>query len=413
MGLLGTSAQAFTDNFLKTYMAIGEDRRAEASQKIAEKMRNAQMLEMQQQEALRQAQMREIQAQTAQRENALQQDASMYQDMANLPVQVNMKGLMSSGIIDPKTQSSDPRALQQIASGQMPTGYNVGLLGAPTTQDQLNVLTKYNPEKALSIRAQMENTTSNNEMRLALEQLRQQGANNRQAIKINVGGGGMSYGDKIAIKDRYKSLSKAETKAQDSIFKVEQYDTLIDSLQKGNVGGFEGGIKAFLAPVAESLGIDVSGKMGEAQAFKLMSRALIGDMRLDLVGSGPVSDAEQKLLSKLSGGDINVSRKAATDLFKIYRSRATNNITQYHNQYDLLSKRYPDIKGTFMRFDDVVGKNEAQPQKNSSRDTSQLKTYISTNASKFSQTDLLTKMRNAGWSDAEIAAEWRAYSGKR
>jgi hypothetical protein len=47
MGLLnGISAQAFTDNFLKTYMAIGEDERAKEATNIAQQMAQAKLEEI-------------------------------------------------------------------------------------------------------------------------------------------------------------------------------------------------------------------------------------------------------------------------------------------------------------------------------------------------------------------------------
>jgi len=174
----------------------------------------------------------------------------------------------------------------------------------------------------------------------------------------------MSFAEKTAIKNRFTTLGKAEEKALEAVPKVQQYDAMIKALERGDVGGVEGGVKAFLAPVAESLGLDPNGKMGEAQGFKLMARAMVAGMRLQLIGPGPMSDAEQKLLAQLSGGDVYVARAAARDLFKLYRSKAANDIKNYHKTYDLLNKKYPEIKDTFMRFDDEVGGDstgEAKP----------------------------------------------------
>lgn len=399
MGLLGTSAQAFTDNFLKTYMAIGEDRRAEASQKIAQQMAQAKIAEMQQQEAIRQAQIREIQAQAAQRENAVQQDASMYQDMANLPVQVNMKGLMSSGIIDPKTQSSDPRALQQIAIGQMPTGYNVGLLGAPTTQDQLNVLTKYNPEKALSIRAQMENTASNNEMRLALEQLRQEGANRRQDIKIHVGGGGDGYSkeERDIVKPIFSKMPELQKNAREAVFKIDQYKQLSNMLERG-AGGIEGGLKAALAPIAEYMGVDSKG-MSEAQAYQLIARAGAGSMRLQLIGPGQVSEYEQKLIQKLSGGDIRISREAARDLFRFYSAQSRQSITNYNDSVDSLVKAgYSKIGDVYKKIDTGAAKDTAT----TSRDITSGVSYLKQSKNRDDAKARIRALSSKGWSKDEL-----------
>jgi len=420
MGLLGTSAQAFTDDFLKTYMAIGEDERAENAEKLAREQFTVWQQMQQAQKQQMEAQNREIQAQAAQREYALQQDASMQSDMMNLPVTINQRGLMNSGIIDPKTQSSDPVALKQVAMRQRPAGLLGGELAQPSFEDKLGVLGKYDPKAALgiqgSIEAQREKVqpySNPYDINVGGKRVRVQKnlvtgqekpvVEDKSTTVTNITGGMGKNPAAIALaKDRFKSLSKAESKAQDSIFKVEQYNKLISDLGKGNVGGFEGGVRAFLAPVAEALGLDPDAKMGEAQAFKLMSRALIGDMRLELVGSGPVSDAEQKLLSKLSGGDIASSRAAAKGLFEIYRNRSKSNIKNYHSQYDLLQKRYPEIKDNFMRFDDVVG--EESPQQNTpARDISIGVSYLKSAANRSDAVARIKALSAKGWTRDELS----------
>lgn len=127
-GLSG-GADAFSKNFMGTYLALKKEGREKEA------------LELEKQ--LRAAQVQEMEAQTAQRENALQQQAAYQSDVANLPIQKNMTGLMSSGAIDPKTQSSDPVALKQAAIGQMPG------LAKPTMEDYIRLQMKHNPDEAI------------------------------------------------------------------------------------------------------------------------------------------------------------------------------------------------------------------------------------------------------------------------
>jgi len=179
-------------------------------------------------------------------------------------------------------------------------------------------------------------------------------SDDKPVTNITVGGYGTPVAKDIA-KQRFSNLSKLEEGASQAQFKVEQYNNLINQLDKGNVGGFQGGVKAMFAPYMEAAGIQGFEQAGEAQAFKLISRALIGDMRLEIVGPGPISDKEQELLERMSGGNINVARTAARDLFKMYKGKAASKIKMYNLNYDLLSKKHPEIKEYFIRYDDKTG----------------------------------------------------------
>ena len=150
MGLLGTSAQAFTDNFLKTYMAIGEDRRAEASLKIAEKMAQAKLEEIA-------------------RENAMRDTAAQYQQGLMAPV----KGPMQAPI-----QQTQPK-LGLLGGQSIPLG-DPNLLNQPTQQTYANqydawtaegkdpqresllglsnIIIQHDPIKAAEIRSRVFNT---------------------------------------------------------------------------------------------------------------------------------------------------------------------------------------------------------------------------------------------------------------
>lgn len=80
----------------------------------------------------------------------------MLTDMRNLPFSKNMALLQSAGVIDPSTQTSDPRALAQIAGGNVPAGMMSGWQ-QPTTEDRLAVLSNYHPQEALKLAVGSEN----------------------------------------------------------------------------------------------------------------------------------------------------------------------------------------------------------------------------------------------------------------
>jgi hypothetical protein len=147
MGLLGTSAQAFTDNFLKTYMAIGEDRRAEASQKIAQQMAQAKLKEIADEQAMRAKLTQYNQGLMNPVQGEVQAPVQQFTPSMTFGQGVQGdKGLL--GLPTQQTYKNQYEAWQ--AEGKDP--YREALLG------QADILSQYNPEKALAIKASLANT---------------------------------------------------------------------------------------------------------------------------------------------------------------------------------------------------------------------------------------------------------------
>lgn len=149
MGLLGTSAQAFTDNFLKTYMAIGEDRRAEASQKIAQQMAKAKLDEIATEQKMR--------AELAAREQGL-----MSPVMGDLQQPIP-QAMPKFGFLGGQSLQADQTLLNQPTRQVYDNQYKAweaqgkdplreSLLG------QADIVAKYFPEKAMPIKASLANT---------------------------------------------------------------------------------------------------------------------------------------------------------------------------------------------------------------------------------------------------------------
>lgn len=149
MGLLGTSAQAFTDNFLKTYMAIGEDRRAEASQKIAQQMAQAKLKEIADEQAMR------------------AQLTAYNQGLMN---PVSGQGLAQPFNIDSPVAPQQKQYSNQYeawqAEGKDP--YREALLG------QADILSQYNPEKALELKSRVFNNDERVEAQREIAEMRSQ-----------------------------------------------------------------------------------------------------------------------------------------------------------------------------------------------------------------------------------------------
>lgn len=388
MGLMdyGQGAQSFTDNFLKTYMAIGEDRRAEEAQKIAKQLAEAKLAEYAREQAM--------QAEAQQLISGYQQptignipNPNAFNMTQNQPV---VNGLLSSvqGLNQPRPPS--PMMPQQNPMGFLGLSNNNPTIpqqfpskiealraqGIDPGQDIMsslqNVISKYDPIKGATLMANTEGQSNKLMNAIMLAQLRDRTANRGidvreelgrladetrrrgQDIKIQIGGEGYSKEDRDIMKPMFAKLPEMQKVARESIPKIQQYEMLTSMLDRG-AGGVEGGLKAVLAPVAEYMGMDSRG-MSEAQAYKLIARAGAGAMRLNLIGPGQVSNYEQDLIQQLSGGDIKVSRAAARDLFKYYMAQSKQNIKNYNESVDTL------VGAGYKKVGDVYKKIDYNPQ---------------------------------------------------
>lgn len=101
------------------------------------------------------------------------------------------------------------------------------------------------------------------------------------------------------------ALKESASLAVSSMARMDQLGKLVDAY--GNdVTGFSGAWKAALAPIAQGLGINIQ-SLTDAQLFKTLVTEGQGSMRMDVVGPGPVSEYEQKLLKQVNDGSISAA----------------------------------------------------------------------------------------------------------
>ena len=147
--------------------------------------------------------------------------------------------------------------------------------------------------------------------------------------------------DKDIIMPQVRALPKMKENAVQAQKRVQLYENLTEMAEKG-AGGLVPGLKAALSPVLEALGMDAKIE-SEAQAYQLMARAGVGSMRLMLVGSGQVSNYEQDLMQRLSGGSIKTSREAAKLLFKYYAQESRATVLSYNQTIKDLAEAEPRV----------------------------------------------------------------------
>jgi hypothetical protein len=376
MGMLnnyGQGAQSFADNFMKTYLGLQQNQRAQQEQAMMEKYRQAQEAMMQEQMAAAQ--------------QKRQQEAAEISGQMNLRGQVNMPGLMQSGIVDPVTRSSDPVAMKQIAQGQTPQGLQ---LSEPTTMQRVMEQVKTNPTEGLKSLIALSGQESNKEVRDALQTFRdkqfeattgfkekelelkstdlerrqkqlEETARHNQILEglKSATGAGKSFGDKLDYESGKKLIStlpKMKDEAVVAAVSLDKMKYMVDLMDKG-AGGTAGALKAAVAPYAELFGYNPK-SLSDAQAFQLAAKTISGSMRMAIIGPGQVSNYEQQLLQSLSGGG-NTARAAAKELYALYAKEAKDRVSKYNDSVSALHELSPKSKTLWTRIemkDEPAGK---------------------------------------------------------
>jgi len=152
-------------------------------------------------------------------------------------------------------------------------------------------------------------------------------------------------------------LKKAAIEGQNTL---KQTKRALELIEKG-VTGKGGQLKAFLAPYAEMIGMP-NDNLNDAQAFQLFARAIIGPMRLELIGPGPVSEWEQQLMQKLSGGG-GAAKPAAKELIGYYRQIAQGKVDNYNQTLEGITQIAPVIGKVYQPFKtETVGASQPVQQ---------------------------------------------------
>lgn len=143
-------------------------------------------------------------------------------------------------------------------------------------------------------------------------------------------------------------LPKQKSEAMSAATSMNQIDKAMGLINTKDVTGKSGQFKAFMAPYAEAFGMP-SENLDAAQAFQLMARAIIGPMRLDIVGPGQVSDYEQDLMKQLAGGG-GAAKGAAKELLGYWKKLAENKVKMYNETVQGVSGLVPETTKIYRRI---------------------------------------------------------------
>ena len=175
--------------------------------------------------------------------------------------------------------------------------------------------------------------------------------------------GNQSPYDKQIVTKTLTELPKLKKAAIEGQNSLKQTKRALELIEKG-VTGKGGQLKAFLAPYAEMIGMP-NDNMNDAQAFHLFARAIIGPMRLEMIGPGPVSEWEQQLMQKLSGGG-GAAKPAAKELIGYYRQLAQGKVDNYNQTLEGITQIAPVIGKVYQPFKtETVGASQPVQQPNS------------------------------------------------
>ena len=172
--------------------------------------------------------------------------------------------------------------------------------------------------------------------------------------------GNQSPYDKQIVTKTLTELPKLKKAAIEGQNTLKQTKRALELIEKG-VTGKGGQLKAFLAPYAEMIGMP-NDNMNDAQAFQLFARAIIGPMRLEMIGPGPVSEWEQQLMQKLSGGG-GAAKPAAKELIGYYRQLAQGKVDNYNQTLEGITQIAPVIGRVYQPFKtETVGASQPVQQ---------------------------------------------------
>lgn len=176
------------------------------------------------------------------------------------------------------------------------------------------------------------------------------------------GPGGQALGQAI------KELPKGQENAKTALVGVQTIDRMEGLLSEG-AGARPGMIKIGLGRLFGYQSDD----MAKSEEYQLLAETLRGPLREDIVGPGPMTEAEQRLLGQVTGGG-STGRKAAVALLRMYREKAAQKIGAYNRQVETLSKYDATIPDVYQRIE-IPGMRTAPKPNSTSPKVGDTKTF--------------------------------------
>lgn len=160
-----------------------------------------------------------------------------------------------------------------------------------------------------------------------------------------------------------KELPPLKTQAFKASKGIDRINRMLELVDTGNVTGKGGQIKAGLAGWAEVIGVSKEKLKGmsEAQLFQRLGRLIVGPMRLEIIGPGPVTDFEQGILDRMAGAG-GMTASAARELLNHYIDLANENIELYNITVEGAAELHPRISKAFKRIEVKQGRGRVRKE---------------------------------------------------
>ena len=155
-------------------------------------------------------------------------------------------------------------------------------------------------------------------------------------------------GDKKGIEGLMTSLPGTQSNAATAIATNKTIDKMISLIDAGAAGA-KGYATANIAPALGILGIDTKG-MNDAQLYQTYASTIAGGLRQQIVGPGPVSDYEQKLMKSVSGGGAK-GASASKELLQHYKQTNQQKINTYNSTLNAIQAIAPETSNAFRQID--------------------------------------------------------------
>lgn len=172
---------------------------------------------------------------------------------------------------------------------------------------------------------------------------------------------GQKEGIKNLMDITLNELPKYRETASKQVGNIPRIDRAIELIDSpGGVTGKGGYWKSLFAPYAEVLGYseEEMKNYSDAQLYQVLTRLIVGPMRLEIIGPGPVAVYEQELMQKVSGGGAT-AKAAARELLGYYKQQAQLPIDTYNTMVGSATKLVPAVGDTWKPLE--VTKQKAAP----------------------------------------------------
>jgi len=166
----------------------------------------------------------------------------------------------------------------------------------------------------------------------------------------------VNAGDRKGIDTLMGQLPQLQTDAMQANASNTTIDKMLGLIDKGAAGP-QGYARSVLAPSLGMMGVKTQG-LTDSQLYQTYANTLAGSLRMQIVGPGQVSNYEQELLKKVSGGGP-IASEAARELLTHYKNVNAQKVQRYRSTVNAIGSVAPETQAVLQKMD--VGIDQPPP----------------------------------------------------